>query len=224
MRILIDRRGRPDGRSPATTSRELYAVPRLPWLRVNMVRPSTARPPGDGMSGSINNAADKLVFDTLRSARRDRRRCGHGAHRGLPAGRRADRPREPRAEVPELLCDAPSGAVVMVTCAEAPALPETTELLGAENVVVLGRDAVDLGAVRQALVARGHRACSRRRAAAAHRSARGRCGRRALPHRGARPRRWLPSPDHRRARGLPAPRARRTPGRSRRILLGRWLT
>ncbi len=45
----------------------LYAAPRQPWLRVNMVTTLDGAATGEsGTSGSINNAADKRVFDTLR--------------------------------------------------------------------------------------------------------------------------------------------------------------
>ena len=47
---------------------ELYAAPRQPWLRVNMVSSVDGAATGDsGKSGSLNNAADKRVFDHLRS-------------------------------------------------------------------------------------------------------------------------------------------------------------
>jgi len=159
VHILIDRLTDLDGEVTGARLRELYAVPRLPWLRANMVQTLDGAATGaNGVTGSINNAADKLVFDTIRSLS-DAIVVGAGTARA-----EGYRPTavptvlvSRRGVVPELLCDAPSGAVVMVTCAEAPALPETTELLGAENVVVLGRDAVDLGAVRQALLERGHR-------------------------------------------------------------------
>jgi riboflavin biosynthesis pyrimidine reductase len=46
---------------------ELYAWPSAPWLRVNMVSTVDGSAQGaDGLSGSINNAADKVVFDELR--------------------------------------------------------------------------------------------------------------------------------------------------------------
>src|SRR5689334_8767946 len=46
----------------------LYAVPRTPWLRVNMVGTVDGAATGDsGRSGSINNAVDKVVFDHLRA-------------------------------------------------------------------------------------------------------------------------------------------------------------
>lgn len=46
---------------------ELYAVPRTPWLRVNMVSTVDGAATGEsGRSGSINNSVDKVVFDHLR--------------------------------------------------------------------------------------------------------------------------------------------------------------
>jgi riboflavin biosynthesis pyrimidine reductase len=61
MRVLV---------GPQTDDlQELYAVPAdRPWLRVNMVSSVDGAATGDsGKSGSLNNAADKLVFDHLRS-------------------------------------------------------------------------------------------------------------------------------------------------------------
>lgn len=47
---------------------ELYAVPRRPWLRVNMISTVDGAATGDsGKSGSINNAVDKRVFHLLRA-------------------------------------------------------------------------------------------------------------------------------------------------------------
>jgi riboflavin biosynthesis pyrimidine reductase len=47
---------------------EVYAVPRTPWLRVNMVSTVDGAATGEsGRSGSINNAVDKVVFDHLRA-------------------------------------------------------------------------------------------------------------------------------------------------------------
>lgn len=47
---------------------ELYAVPRTPWLRVNMVSTVDGAATGQsGRSDSINNAVDKVVFDHLRA-------------------------------------------------------------------------------------------------------------------------------------------------------------
>lgn len=48
---------------------DLYAASTTgPWLRVNMISTLDGAAAGaDGLSGSINNAADKLVFDLLRT-------------------------------------------------------------------------------------------------------------------------------------------------------------
>ncbi|SFB86923.1 Pyrimidine reductase, riboflavin biosynthesis [Nocardioides terrae] len=47
---------------------ELYAWPDGPWLRVNMISSADGAAQGaDGLTGSINNEADKVVFDRLRS-------------------------------------------------------------------------------------------------------------------------------------------------------------
>ena len=47
---------------------ELYAVPRTPWLRVNMITTLDGAATGEsGRSGSINNAVDKRVFHRLRA-------------------------------------------------------------------------------------------------------------------------------------------------------------
>ena len=45
-----------------------YAPESEPWLRVNFVSTLDGAAQGsDGLSGSINNAADKRVFDALRA-------------------------------------------------------------------------------------------------------------------------------------------------------------
>lgn len=161
MRVLIDRLTGLDssGEVDLDQLRELYAAPRLPWLRANMVQTVDGAATGaNGRTGSINNAADKVVFDLIRSLA-DVIVVGAGTARAEGY--------EPThvptvlvsrvGAVPEALRTAPPGMVVMVTCAEAPALAETTDLLGHDDVVVLGRETVELGALREALVGRGHR-------------------------------------------------------------------
>ena len=45
-----------------------YAVPPGPWLRTNLLASLDGACAGaDGLSGSLNNAADKVIFDLLRS-------------------------------------------------------------------------------------------------------------------------------------------------------------
>lgn len=95
---------------------ELYAAPRLPWLRVNMVSTVDGAATGDsGTSGSINNAADKQVFDHLRD-QADVIVVGAGTAR-TEGYRPADRPIVVVSrgdEVPAGLRDAPAGSVLLV--------------------------------------------------------------------------------------------------------------
>lgn len=158
MRVLIDTMtGLPAGDVDAERLRALYAVPRLPWLRANMVQTLDGAATGaNGVTGSINNPADKRVFDLLRDLA-DVVVVGAGTARtegygpvGVPIAlvSRA-------GEVPERLRGAAPGSVLMVTCESSPALAETREVLGPDNVLVLGQDSVELGRLRPALVDRG---------------------------------------------------------------------
>ena len=94
---------------------ELYAVPRLPWLRVNMVSSVDGAATGDsGKSGSLNNAADKVVFDHLRSVA-DVVVVGAGTARA-EGYRPTDRPIvvvSRRDELPETLRGADPGSVLV---------------------------------------------------------------------------------------------------------------
>jgi riboflavin biosynthesis pyrimidine reductase len=136
---------------------ELYAVPSLPWLRVNMISTLDGAGTGpDGKSGGINNAADKRVFDTVR------RLCDAvvvGAGTARDEGyRNLSKPLvlvSRRGEVPRQLRDAAPGSVFMATCAEAEHLDETRALLGDEQVLVLGQDHVDLAELKRTLAERG---------------------------------------------------------------------
>lgn len=93
---------------------EVYATAG-PWLRVNMVSTVDGSATGtSGRSGSINNAADKRVFEHLRSWC-DVIVVGAGTARA-ERYRPADRPIvvvSRRDEVPESLRDAPEGMVVV---------------------------------------------------------------------------------------------------------------
>jgi riboflavin biosynthesis pyrimidine reductase len=137
----------------------LYEPPRLPWLRVNMVSTLDGAANGDsGKSGSINNEVDKRVFHALRdqadavvvgagTARTERYRVAKVplvivSHRGL---------------VPEQLRDAPAGTVLLVTCERSLGLAECRDLLGDDQVIVVGESRVDLAAMKAALVERGLR-------------------------------------------------------------------
>jgi riboflavin biosynthesis pyrimidine reductase len=159
VRLLIDRLtgAQPGAEVDDHALRSLYAVPRLPWLRANMVQTVDGAATGpNGKTGSINNPADKRVFDLLRSSA-DAIVVGAGTARAEGYGP-VSRPIvlvSRSGSVPENLRTAPPGSVVMVTCAAAPALSKTRSLLGHDGVVVLGEDVVELGAVRPALRARG---------------------------------------------------------------------
>ena len=161
MRVLIDRLTGLglQGELDDAQLREAYAVPRLPWMRANMVQTVDGAATGpNGRSGSINNAPDKRVFDTLR-ALADAVVVGAGTARAEGYGPAAVPVMlvSRAGEVPALLRDAPAGKVLMATCAASPALEETIDLLGDDHVLVLGEDSVDLGAVRPALAERGFR-------------------------------------------------------------------
>ena len=136
---------------------ELYAPPATPWLRVNMVSTVDGSATGDsGRSGSINNAADKKVFDTLRRLA-DVIVVGAGTARTEGYGP-VSTPIvlvSRHAEVPEKLRGAEPGLVLMATCAQADHLEEARALLGDDQVLVLGSHRVDLAALRTTLVDRG---------------------------------------------------------------------
>ena len=136
---------------------EAYAPPRGPWLRVNFVSTvDGAAQGGDGLSKSINNAADKRVFDTLRR-RADCLVVGAGTLRAEGY----DVPRVPlvvvsrSADVPPTLRGAPRGRILMATVASADGLAAAREELGEENVLVLGEDEIDLPLRKRTLAERG---------------------------------------------------------------------
>ncbi|MDR7252111.1 riboflavin biosynthesis pyrimidine reductase [Nocardioides sp. BE266] len=135
----------------------IYAPHGQPWLRVNFVSTVDGAATGsDGLSGSINNAADKRVFDALRE-RADCLVVGAGTLRA----EEYDVPRLPlvvvsrSADVPPTLRDAPRGRVLMATIGSADGLEAARESLGDDHVLVLGDDEIDLAALKQALAERG---------------------------------------------------------------------
>lgn len=152
MRVLIDSLG-----SPSEDLADLYAPPRLPWLRVNMVSTLDGAANGDsGKSGSINNAADKVVFDALR-AQADAIIVGAGTAR-TENYRVAAVPLvvvSHQGQVPAGLRDAPEGKVLLVVPESSPGLADARARLGAEQVIVAGESQVDLVAMKVALVERG---------------------------------------------------------------------
>ena len=117
-----------------------YTAEREPWLRVNFVSTVDGAAQGsDGVSKSINNDADKRVFDALR-ARADCLVVGAGTLRTEGY----DVPRIPlvvvsrSADLPPTLRDAPPGRILMATIASADGLAAVREELGEDNVLVLG--------------------------------------------------------------------------------------
>ena len=128
VRVLIGR-GLGSATSPTTTSPALYAAPRSPWLRVNMVSTLDGAATGsDGRSGGINDDADHRVFDTLRRLA-DCIVVGAGTARAegyRPA--RAPLVLVSRSgEVPELLRGAEPGRVRLATTATSPGLAEARD-------------------------------------------------------------------------------------------------
>ena len=134
-----------------------YAPPGTPWLRVNFVSTVDGAAQGnDGLSKSINNDADKRVFDALRR-RADCLVVGAGTLRAEGY----DVPRLPlvvvsrSADLPPTLAGAPSGRILMATVASADGLAAVREELGEDNVLVLGEDEIDLAALKTKLAERG---------------------------------------------------------------------
>ncbi|NYE35856.1 riboflavin biosynthesis pyrimidine reductase [Nocardioides cavernae] len=138
---------------------QAYAPRGEPWLRVNFVSTVDGSATGaDGLSSSINDDADKRVFDMLR-AQADCLVIGAGTIRD----EEYDVPQIPvvvvsrRADVPPTLREAPRGRVLVATVATAEGLDEARELLGHEQVLVLGEDEIDLVALKAELLSRGWR-------------------------------------------------------------------
>jgi riboflavin biosynthesis pyrimidine reductase len=136
---------------------EAYAPESRPWLRVNFVSTLDGAAQGsDGLSGTINNAADKRVFDALR-ARADCLVVGAGTLRS----EEYDVPRVPlvvvsrSADLPPTLRDAPPGRVLVATVASSDGLEQAREALGEDNVLVLGDDEIDLARLKAELAGRG---------------------------------------------------------------------
>ncbi len=157
LRVLTDALTSLTGPVDEELLRRLYAAPTTPWLRVNMVSTVDGAVAGaDGRSGSINNAVDKRVFHLLR-AQADAVVVGAGTARAERYGvARAPIVLVSRSgNVPERLRGAPRGAVLLATTGSAPGLGASRDLLGDENVLVLGEDTVDLVGLRRSLVERG---------------------------------------------------------------------
>jgi riboflavin biosynthesis pyrimidine reductase len=139
--------------------REVYAAPVTPWLRVNMVSTIDGAATGDsGLTGSINNEPDQRVFHLLRELA-DCVVIGAGTARieGYPP---LDVPTvvvSRSGNVPEKMRAAEKGRVLLATVGVAPGLDAARDLVGDDNVLVLGSHRVDLAALKRALVDRGFR-------------------------------------------------------------------
>jgi riboflavin biosynthesis pyrimidine reductase len=159
VRVLIDAVGGRTGEVTEDDIAALYAAPRLPWLRVNMVSTVDGAANGSsGKSGSINNAADAAVFHALR-AECDAVVVGAGTARTEEYGT-ADVPIvlvSHRGLVPEKLQGAEPGRVLLATSASSPGLAAARELLGEDHVLLAGETEVDLAAMKAQLVERGLR-------------------------------------------------------------------
>jgi len=138
---------------------ELYAAPDQPWLRVNMVATVDGAATGeDGTSRSINNGVDKMVFDLLRELA-DALVVGAGTIRieGYAVGRKPLVVVSRTGSVPPTQREAGAGKVLMATVSTAPYVDEAREILGRDNVLVLGSHRVDLARLKDELVLRGYR-------------------------------------------------------------------
>lgn len=135
----------------------LYAVETTPFLRCNMVSTVDGSATGDtGRSGSINNPADKRVFEVLRQWA-DVIVVGAGTAKIEGYGPAA-RPLvlvSRKGQVPEQLRDAPAGSVYLATCSKSDGIGQAREILGEEHVLTLGSHRVDLPLLKQTLAERG---------------------------------------------------------------------
>jgi len=146
----------PDGADP-TDLDSLYAPPKRPWFRANMVSSLDGIAAGvDGRSGSINNELDTRVFALLRRSA-DAILVGAGTAR-TEGYRPTDRPIvvvSHSGAVPPTLLGAPAGAVILATHRDADHLEKSREALGNAWIWELGDGRVDVPELRQRLIDRG---------------------------------------------------------------------
>ena len=144
------------------------------WVRANFATSLDGAITGpDGRSGSVNSAADHVVFELLRGLS-DVVVVGAGTLRaeGYTALSVASRWQATRSalslaaelplvcvsnsgEVPPRLRDAPRGTVLMATHTGSPGLAEARTVLGDEQVLVCGEEAVDDARLVAAFADRG---------------------------------------------------------------------
>ncbi|MEU6133769.1 dihydrofolate reductase family protein [Nocardioides sp. NPDC047086] len=141
--------------------RAIYAPPRLPWLRANMVSSLDGAATGsDGRSGTVNNAIDVDVFHVLRDLA-DAVLVGAGT--AIAETYTAKGEGAPivvvsrRGRVPDELRGREPGAVRLATVAEAPGLEAARDELGEEYVYATATSEVDLSALLDRLHEEGMR-------------------------------------------------------------------
>ncbi|MBF4163993.1 dihydrofolate reductase family protein [Nocardioides acrostichi] len=137
----------------------LYAVPTgQTFLRGNMVSTVDGSATGDdARSASINNPADQRVFSTLRELA-DVIVVGAGSAKAEKYAPIEGTPIvlvSRKAQVPESLRDAAPGQVLLATCSRSDGLATASEILGEENVLILGSHRVDLPQLKTTLADRG---------------------------------------------------------------------
>jgi riboflavin biosynthesis pyrimidine reductase len=169
MRLLLDSSSThaPGQNVDAAALADLYVAPARRWLRANFVATLDGAANGpDDRSGSINTAADHVVFDLLRRLT-DVVVVGAGTVRaeGYPS-LRAEHPGAPvlvvvshQGVVPPSVLDGPFGSVYLVTRegADPAALDASREAIGEEFVLTAGTDAVDFVKMRNMLEDKGFR-------------------------------------------------------------------
>jgi riboflavin-specific deaminase-like protein len=169
MRLLLDASGTrtPGETLDAAALADLYAAPARRWLRTNFVATLDGAATGaDGRSGTINTEADHVVFDLLRR-QSDVVVVGAGTVRAerYPS-LRAEDPSAPTlvvvshsGQLPVSVAQGPVGSVLLVTRsgADRHALDVSRDLIGEEFVITVGKDQVDLRAMRNTLEDKGFR-------------------------------------------------------------------
>ena len=153
---------------------EAYAYPRDGWLRANFVTSADGAAYVDGRSGGLSSAADMRVFGILRvladvilvgagTARTEEYKPAR--RRDSLAALRADRTATPPIALvtrtlglnlgSPLFAEAPPEARTMVFTCEASDSELRTQTAKVADVIVVGDEAVDLGALVDELAARG---------------------------------------------------------------------
>lgn len=143
----------------AADLRAAYAVTESSWLRLNFVATVDGAVQGQsGDSGSINNAADKQVYDLLRELS-DCVVVGAGTARieGYGTWVRPTVVVTRSGGLPATLLGPDAESTLVVTCAAAPGLEQLRSETGDDRLIVLGDDDVDLTGLRPALAERGLR-------------------------------------------------------------------